>query len=128
MRAFYRLAVAAWDLPPATPEAPGPQRPANCIELGRMSTSVYLLSATDPNPALDAAAGVRLGARLSELRAADAKRFTATPVQRTVTAPDGSASPGLVLVPTDALAADDVPAGEPVLRGLFAGDDEAELM
>jgi hypothetical protein len=146
MRAFYSLPLAAWpDLAvladglvhgePATPEVAAlaartmPQRPGDCVECGRATKTVYLLSAVDPNPALEAVGGKRLGARLSELTATAAKQFTTTRVRRTVKGADGKAAPVEMAVPSTAvLDGDAVLDGPPALRMLYAGDDPADLL
>jgi hypothetical protein len=124
MRAFYRVPVAAWD---ATTDPGTLTRPGDCIECSRTTKSVYVLAPADPHPALDALGATRLGARLSELTATDAKRFTRTPVQVPFTGADGAKGTTEALKPSSEVTATDVVSGPVVLAALFAGDDPADL-
>jgi hypothetical protein len=132
MRAFYRVPLAAWPDPVAPSDGLAavtmPQRPGDCIECGRTAKSAYVLAPSDPYPALDALKGaVRLGARLSELTATDAKWFTRTPVQVPLTGPDGAKGVTEAFKPSSKVTATDVVCGPPIMAALFAGDDPADL-
>jgi hypothetical protein len=67
MRAFYKLPLAALSKDGQAPDA---------VECGRTAATLYLLSAIEPNPALLALGGTRLGARLHEVPALLRKHFT----------------------------------------------------
>lgn len=125
MRAFYKLPVAAWDVPPSTPDKPGPQRPGDGVEVSRSGATVYVFSSCDPNPALEAAGGKRLGARLSEFKAADQDRFTVTPVR--VAGAEGEEDT-VQSVPTWTVKDETAVVGEATLAMLFSGDDPADLL
>lgn len=112
MRAFYAIAVAAWDAAAPVPDA---------VAVSRTDTEVYVLTAVDPHPNLEAVGATRLGAHLSELAPADAAALTTTLVARTI---DGAVV--WLAVPTTEILPTDEDLGDPPLpRVVFAGDDPA---
>ena len=95
---------------------------AESVIVSNASGFVFILSAIDPNPAIEQMDGaIRLGARLSELADGDAAQFTTTRVAR-----ENALTQDVewIAVPTpDVLPTDELLGEPPAMRVMFAGDD-----
>ncbi len=108
MRAYYHVATN----PPI-----GEDSFSNATVLYRDTEAVLLLSALDPNPALEEIGGIRLGSRLSELEWPVIELITNTRVRRIV---EGEIEE--LIIPTASLMIDDEILEENIPSVMVAGD------